>query len=162
MKDHADPRDIHAGERRLDYLAMRGIDRSALHQDDARNLLFALIGFHVTPPVSAGSPPVNALVWLTCAMAADGRYRAPEDFHHSAELGDGGPLIDVAVLMAVVQRQCLPETQPGWDDARLSQELGVAAADLARAQLVLDHAAQLTRRNAPLGAGWWERSQRVR
>jgi hypothetical protein len=144
-------------------LERRGIDHGNLADIEAFHLSCALRGWHVTPRAAAGSGPIDARVWLAAALATGGRYAAPETPGHPAELRDGGPLVDSVILMAIVQRHFLPLPDHAWDDESLGEQLGLGAADVARAQAVLDRMqAALGRAEAPLGAAWWTRSASTR
>ena len=137
-------------------LERMGIDHLRLSDTAVFHLACALRGWHVTPRTAANSGPIDARVWLAAALASRGRYRAPDTFGHPAELGDGGLLVDSIVLMAIVQRHFLDTRAAGWDDDALAAALGLDAADLARAQSVLDDAAALVpRARPPRGPGWW-------
>jgi hypothetical protein len=137
-------------------LDRRGVDHRGLRDREAITLCYALGGWHVTPETPAISGPITARVWLTAAVGARGRYRAPEAPGHAADLEDGRALIDSIVLMAIVQRHFLMPPQPGWGDRALAEQLGVAPEDLARAQGVLDHVAAILRRPAAAGRTWWQ------
>lgn len=139
-------------------LERREIDHLRLTDTEVFHLACALRGWHVTPRTAANTGPIDARVWLAAALASGGRYRAPDTFGHPTELGDGGLLVDAVVLMAIVQRHFLDAAAPGWDDDALAAQLGLDAADVARAQRVLDDAAALVpRARPPLGPGWWHR-----
>ena len=134
------------------------IDHGPLSDTEVFHLACALSGWHVMPATAANTGPIDARVWLAAALAARGRYRAPDAFGHPAELRDGGLLVDSVVLMAVVQRHFAEALEPGWDDDALAGQLGIDGADLARAQRVLDEVAALVpRARPPLGPGWWTR-----
>src|SRR5690349_21428783 len=159
---HPDAMTSHMTHLRAD-LERRGIDHESLADIEAFHLSCALRGWHVTPRVAAGSAPIDARVWLAAALAAGGRYAAPETPGHPAELRDGGPLVDSVILMAIVQRHFLPLPDHAWDDESLGEQLGLDAADVARAQTVLDRMQRaLGRAEAPLGAAWWTRSASTR
>jgi hypothetical protein len=144
-------------------LDRRGVDHGHLNDIEAFHLSCALRGWHVTPRTAAGSGPIDARVWLAAALSAGGRYAAPETPGHPAEMRDGGPAIDSVILMAVVQRHFLPLPDHAWDDESLGDQLGLDAADVARAQAVLDEVqAVLGRAEAPLGAAWWTRAPSMR
>ena len=137
-------------------LERRDIDHARLTDTEVFHLACALRGWHVTPRTAANTGPIDARVWLAAALATGGRYRAPDTFGHPTELRDGGLLVDSTVLMAVVQRHFLDAPAPGWEDDALAAQLGLDAADVARAQRVLDDVAALVRRaRPPLGPGWW-------
>ena len=141
------------------HLESLGIEHSTLTQADVVTLSYSLHGWQIVPATRAGAAPIVARVWLAAALNTRGRYLAPERFGHPAELEDGGTLVDAVILMAVIQRHFLAEPAPAWDDASLAAQLGLQADDVTRAQRVLDEAASLplrTRRDAPLGARWWE------
>jgi hypothetical protein len=144
-------------------LDRRDIGHEHLTDVEAFHLVCALRGWHVTPRTPAGSGPIDARVWLAAALGSRGRYVAPEKLGHPADLRDGGPAIDSVILMAIVQRHFLPLPDHAWDDESLGAQLGLAVADVARAQVVLDEAqTALGRHEAPLGAAWWTRSPSVR
>jgi hypothetical protein len=136
-------------------LDRRGVEHRGLHAREAITLCYALGGWHVTPGTPAISGPITGRVWLTAAVGAHGRYRAPEAPGHAADLEDGRTLIDSIVLMAIVQRHFLTPPQPGWGDRALAEQLGVGQEDFARAQRVLDHVAAALRRPAAAGRAWW-------
>lgn len=138
-------------------LDRRGIDHAPLSDVEVFHLGCILRGWHVLPRTAPNTAAINATVWLAAALSTNGRYRAPDAAGHPADLGDGGPLVDPVILMAVVQRHFLAELQAAWDDDRLGAALGLDGADLARAQAVLDRVQPLVpRAQAPLGARWWE------
>jgi hypothetical protein len=140
-------------------LARLGIDAGPLSYTEVFHLSCALRGWHVTPRTPANARPIDARVWLASALAAGGRYVAPETFGHPADLRDGGSLVDSAILMAVVQRHFLRAYEPAWDDDALAAQLGLAAYDITRAQAVLaDMHAVVRRARPPLGPGWWMRT----
>jgi hypothetical protein len=132
------------------------IDHAPLTDTEVFHLACALRGWHVTPRTAANTGPIDARVWLAAALAAAGRYRAPDVDGHPAELSDGGRLVDSIVLMAIVQRHFLDAPAPGWDDDALAAQLGLEPIAVARAQMVLDDVSALVRRaRPPLGPGWW-------
>lgn len=106
------------------------------------------------PPVRAGSPPVNARVWLHEALTAGG-FAEPEDKFQTAELGDGGAPIDLGVLAALVMRHTSPRDDVDFGDQRLSRELGQPISSLQRGQTLLDEIAVLVGRPATPRARWW-------
>jgi hypothetical protein len=141
-------------------LARLGIDAAPLSYTEVFHLSCAVRGWHVTPRTPANARPIDARVWLAAALAARGRYVAPEAFGHPADLRDGGPLVDSAILMAVAQRHFLRDFEPAWDDDALAEQLGLAAHDITRAQAVLGDMLVVVRRaQPPLGRGWWMRAQ---
>src|SRR4051794_39406420 len=140
------------------HLESLGIAHETLPQRELVTLSYTLHGWHVRPSTPSDAPPITARVWLLAGLQCNGEYMAPERFGHPADLEDGGPPVDSVVLMAVLQRHFLPRHAPGWDDASLAAQLGLHAAEIARAQLVLDHVLTLPLkqpRPAPLGAEWW-------
>ena len=144
-------------------LDRRGLVHEHLNDIEAFHLSCALRGWHVTPRTAAGSGPIDARVWLAAALSTGGRYAAPETPGHPADLRDGGPAMDSVILMAVVQRHFLPLPDHAWDDESLGDQLGLDAADVTRAQAVLDEVqAVLGRAEAPLGAAWWTRAPSMR
>jgi hypothetical protein len=139
-------------------LERRDIDHLRLTDAEVFHLAAAIRGWHVMPRTAANTRAINALVWLAAALGTGGRYLAPDTTGHPADLGDGGPLVDPVVLMAVVQRHFLDEPSGGWDDEALGEALGLGGDDVARAQAVLDAAHRLVpRARPPLGPAWWER-----
>lgn len=120
------------------HLEQRGIPHTHLCDRDAVNLGFAANGYLVIPQIPASHAAIDAPVWLASALAAHGRYAAPEIDDHPAELDDGGSLVDAAVLMLIVQRHFLTCPQPGWSDDELAAEFDLDQRDFARAQRVLD------------------------
>jgi hypothetical protein len=140
-------------------LDRRGIDHAPLSDIEVFHLGCILRGWHVLPRTAPNTAAINATVWLAAALSTNGRYRAPDTPGHPADLGDGGPLVDPVILMAVVQRHFLSEPQAAWDDDSLGESLGLDGGDVARAQVVLDRVLALVpRAQAPLGARWWERA----
>lgn len=105
MNDKALPLTPLTGGSPREFLKRRGIEHLDLSERDATHLAYVLTGFVLTTP--ANSSPITALVWLTSALTASGRYQAPESLGHPADLRDGGPPVDSVVLMAVVQRHFL-------------------------------------------------------
>jgi hypothetical protein len=141
-------------------LARLGIDAAALSYTEVFHLSCAVRGWHVTPRTPANARPIEARVWLAAALAAGGRYVAPERLGHSANLRDGGPPVDSVILMAVIQRHILRAYEPGWDDDALAEQLGLPAHDITRAQVVLAEMQAVVRRaQPPLGRGWWTRPE---
>jgi hypothetical protein len=140
-------------------LACLGIDAASLSHIEVFHLSCAVRGWHVTPRTPANARPIEARVWLASALAAGGRYVAPERLGHPADLRDGGALVDSVVLMAIVQRHILRAYEPAWDDDALAEQLGVRAHDITRAQAVLNEMQAVVRRaQPPLGPGWWTRA----
>jgi hypothetical protein len=138
-------------------LERRAIDHLRLTDTEVFHLGSAIRGWHVMPRTARNTGPISARVWLASALAAGGRYRAPDAAGHPAELGDGGLLVDAVVLMAVVQRHFLPAPGPAWDDASLGEQLGLDRRDITRAQAVLDAVQDLVPRGRPpLGTHWWD------
>jgi hypothetical protein len=134
----------------------RDIDHAPLSDTQVFHLACALRGWHVTPRTVANTGPIAARVWLAAALATGGRYRAPDSDGHPADLGDGGPLVDSIVLMAIVQRHFLDAPARGWGDDALAAQLDLEPTAVARAQMVLDDVSALVRRaRPPLGPGWW-------
>jgi hypothetical protein len=85
-------------------------------------------------------------------------YRLPgSDSDTGSVIGqrDDGRMVDSIVLMAVVQRHFLRESQPGWGDEQLARDLGLNSEDVARAQSTLDRVARATGHPAVLRARWW-------
>jgi hypothetical protein len=140
-------------------LARLGIDAGPLSYTEVFHLSCAVRGWTVTPRTPANARPIEARVWLASALAAGGRYIAPERMGHPAHLRDGGALVDSVILMAVTQRHFLREEQPAWDDDALGEQLGLPAHDVSRAQWVLDEMHAVVRRaRPPLGPHWWTRA----
>jgi hypothetical protein len=139
-------------------LARLGIDAAPLSYTEVFHVSCAVRGWHVTPRTPANARPISARVWLAAALAAGGRYVAPEAFGHPADLRDGGSLVDSAILMAVVQRHVLRAFEPAWDDDALAEQLGLRGHDVTRTQAVLlEMQAAVRRARPPLGPGWWTR-----
>src|SRR3954452_14889855 len=133
-------------------LERRQVDHRPLSDTEAFHLACALRGWHVTPRTAANTAAIDARVWLAAALASGGRYRAPDADGHPADLRDDGPLVDSIVLMAGVPSPPRAARAPGWDDAALPAQLGVAPPVVARAQLVPDAVPALApRARPPLG-----------
>ncbi|MDA0167063.1 hypothetical protein OM076_42780 [Solirubrobacter ginsenosidimutans] len=141
-----------------EHLASLGIDHGRLSHGDLVMMSYSLRGWQLVPVTPADAPPIVARVWLLATVNTRGRYTAPERPGHPADLGDGGALVDSVVLMAVLQRHFLSRAEPGWDDATLAGDLGLATDDLTRAQIVLDAVLELPLhgpRPALIGPHWW-------
>src|SRR6185295_5476107 len=131
-------------------------DHAPLSDIEVFHLGCILRGWHVLPRTAPNTAAINATVWLAAALSTNGRYRAPDTPGHPADLGDGGPLVDPVILMAVVQRHFLAEPHAAWDDASLAEARGLDVDDVARTQAVLDRVLGLVARaQAPVGARWW-------
>jgi hypothetical protein len=140
----------------------RGLEHRHLTDVEVFHLACALRGWQVTPRTPAGGRPIDAAVWLAAALAAGGRYRAPDRTGHAAELRDGGSPVDSVILMAIVQRHVLAVPEDGWDDDALAEQLGLAAHDVTRAQAVLDDVRAVMRgADPPLGPWWWDRASQT-
>jgi hypothetical protein len=143
-------------------LARIGIDAAGLSYTEVLHLSRAVRGLQVTPRTPANARPIAARVWLAAALAARGRYVAPEACGHPADLRDGGALVDSVILMAVVQRHFVRAAEPAWDDDALAEQLGLRAHAVARAQAVLnDMQAVVRRAQPPLGPAWWNRTSQA-
>ncbi len=112
------------------------------------------------PAVPAGRESVNARAWLADALTAGG-FRAPEDRKQRADLGDGGPVVDLGVLGVLVMRH---RSQGGgrpsdldWDDAGLAARLHQPVEDFSRAQSLLDEVAADVGVQATPEPRWWEK-----
>jgi hypothetical protein len=156
MNDDFLPLSPMTGGSARDFLDRRGIDHQDLSEPDALHLGYVLTGFVLTVPATSG--PITASVWIASALTAGGRYVPPETPGHVADLGDGGPMVDSIVLMAVIQRHLLNEPRPGWADEELARDLNLNPEDIARTQNTLDRIAQATGHPAVLGGRWWEPS----
>ena len=128
------PMDMTHHRARLERLDLEHCD---LTDTDVFHLGSAVGGWSVTPRTPAGHPPITARVWLAAALSTAGRYQAPERAGHPASLRDGGPLVDSAILMAVIQRHFLRDRSPPGTTTR-SASSRLDGRDLARAQRVLD------------------------
>jgi hypothetical protein len=72
-----------------------------------------------SPPVSGGTPPVNARAWAAAALTAGG-FVTPEDQHQRADLGDGGPDADLGIVGVLVMRHMSGSRPGGWTDDALA------------------------------------------
>ena len=108
------------------------------------------------PAVPAGSPPVNGRAWLAAALTAGG-FRRPEDRKQTADLGDGGEIVDLGILALVVMRHLANARPPrGMSDEFLAVDAGAQIDHLRRTQAVLDEVSEEIDRPAKLGPRWWE------
>ena len=110
-----------------------------------------------SPPIRAGSAPVNARAWATAALTAGG-FVAPEDRRQLAAVDDGGPDIDLGVIGILVMRHLNRSgSRPrGWTDAALAVRVPNGnPADFSRAQTVIDQAAQDAGIPATPKPRWW-------
>src|ERR1700722_244 len=137
-----------------DFLDRRGINHQDLSERDALHLGYVLTGFVLTVPATGG--PITASVWITSALTAGGHYVPPETPGHVTDLGDGGPMVDSIVLMAVIQRHLLNEPRPGWADEELARDLNLNPQDIARTQNTLDRITQAIAHPAVHGNRWRE------
>jgi hypothetical protein len=106
------------------------------------------------PAVPAGSPAVNAQVWAAAALTAGG-FRAPEDRGQRADLGDDGPDVDLGVIGILVMRHLSGSAPAGWTDEDLATKFNELPETFARAQRVIDEAAQDVGRPATPAPRWW-------
>lgn len=107
-----------------------------------------------SPPVPGGSPPVNARAWAAAALTAGG-FVAPEDRRQRADLGDGGPDVDLGIVGVLVMRHMSGSRPGGWTDDALAGQLGDDPENVRRAQKVIDLAADDVGRQATPAPRWW-------
>jgi hypothetical protein len=68
-----------------------------------------------SPPVPGGTAPVNARAWAAAALTAGG-FVTPEDKRQRADLGDGGPDVDLGIVGVLVMRDMSGSRAGGWTD----------------------------------------------
>ena len=133
-----------------------GIPADALSDEDAVSAWSQIVRATIpSPPVRAGSSPVNAIAWATAALTAGG-FAQPEDRRQQADLGDGGSPVDLGVLAILVMRH-LSEARPqGWTDRDLAQKVPQGnPEDFDRAQAIIDQASADAGVEAKQGQRWW-------
>jgi hypothetical protein len=136
-----------------------GINPDLLTDDEVRDEMRRLLDRVVpAPAVPASSRPVNGRVWLSDAVTSGG-FQQPENPHQLANLGDGGPPVELAVLGLLVMRHLSGsrEHAAGWTDEALSRRVGIPLDDIRRGQKLLDDVAALVGREATSAARWWKR-----
>lgn len=136
-------------------LARLGIPDAALTDEQAVSLWGGFLRERIpAPAINAGSPPVNAKVWAAAALTVGG-FVQPDDRRQRADLGDGGPDVDLGVVAMVVMRHMSGSRPPGWTDEALAAQVGDDPSNFDRAQRVVDQAAEDIGRPASPTPRWW-------
>jgi hypothetical protein len=113
------------------------------------------------PAVPAGSAVISGRAWLSDALTAGG-FRAPEDRRQRADLGDGGPDVDLGILGILVMRHRSGSRPARWDNAGLAAELrGSSVDEFERGQRLLDEVAADLGVPATPEPRWWEKPPAV-
>lgn len=108
------------------------------------------------PAVPSGKPVISGRAWLSDALTAGG-FRAPEDRKQRADLGDGGPDVDLGILGILVMRHRSGSRPAGWDNAGLSAQFhGSSVDEFERGQRLLDEVAADLGVTATPEPRWWE------
>jgi hypothetical protein len=109
------------------------------------------------PAVPAGTPIISGRAWLSDALTAGG-FRAPEDRRQRADLGDGGPDVDLGILAVLVMRHRSGGRPADWDNAGLVAKFpGSTIEEFERGQRLLDGVAADLGVPARPEPRWWEK-----